>query len=370
MKIAYINYLPYEISGVEKKIKYQAISSVNEKLNIDFYIINSNIEKKEKSLIFKKIPYGKIFKKFCRYFIIKRLVDFEKYDYVIIRYSGVDFSFFTLKEYYKKIITEHHTFEDAEALSNNNFIRYLLEKFLSKFFLKYVKAFIGVTREIINYENRRYGYKPSVVISNGIAVDSIPFTKFKPIQNNILNIIFVASYFAPWHGLDIFVKKLFSYKGDVKIVLHIVGEVSKNDKNLIENVNHEKIEIKLHSKKYGDELDKLFALSSIALSSIALSSIALSSKKMNEASPLKTREYIARGIPFVYGYEDSDLTGDEKFALKIDKDNFSFDEIVKFAKKVSVCKNISYKMREFAKEKLDWGIKMKQMYNFVKNLDK
>ena len=236
-----------------------------------------------------------------------------------------------------------------------------------------MRGIIGVTNEITKIEVEKSGKKSmsNITISNGINAEDIKFTKFKKFDGKILNIIFVASYFYPWHGLNIILNNLKKYKGNVKIKLHLVGDISKEDTILIEDINYsDDINVKIlkHEKKYGKDLDNIFAISTIAISTIAISTIAISTKKMEEACPLKTREYIARGIPFIYGYKDVDLMGNENFALKIKE--FNIDDVIRFAEEVSKDIYLSEKMRNFAYQKLDWKIKIRQMYDFVKNIDK
>ena len=364
MKIAYVNYLPNEILGVNKKIEFQALAAKELGLDIDFIIFNSQVEKKEENLIFHKIPDVKIFKKYFRYRLIENYLKNKDYDFWIIRYSGADFSSFSFgRKYGHKIITEHHTNEEAEALALGNKLRYFFEKYFSRSFLKNIRGLIGVTNEITQLELEKASKKPHITVANGIDVESIKFTKYRKFNGKELNIVFVASYFSSWHGLDKVLRSLLNYKGNVLIRLHLVGDISHKDKDMIKkiNYNNKKVEIVMYGKKYGNELDEIFALSTIALSTIALST-----KKMKEACPLKTREYIARGIPFVYGYKDVDLKGNEEFALRIGE--FDIEKIIYFAKLVSKKDNLSEKMRKFAFENLDWKQKIKTMYDFVKNL--
>ena len=66
---------------------------------------------------------------------------------------------------------------------------------------------------------------------------------------------------------------------------------------------------------------------------IAIGTLALHRKKMEEASPLKVREYVAYGLPVIIGYIDIDLNNEE-FILNIGnyEENVveSIDAIVKF----------------------------------------
>jgi len=369
MKIAHINFIPYDnILGVNKKISLQAKSARDLGIPIDFIVLNSWKNSVENNLILKKIDSTIFKKKFFRFNIIDKLVDIKKYDFIILRYPDVDFSALTFaKKYKEKLITEHHTNRLGEVLSGKKTLmtwyKYFFEKYVSPYFLLNTKGIITVTEEIAKIELERVNKDiPFAVVSNGVDVESIPFTKFKRFDGKNLNIIFVASFFAPWHGLDRMIEGLIDYKGDVIINLNLVGGLSKNDIQKIKRINKNNVRIYIRGRMDGKELNDLFAISTIAISTIAIST-----KKMIEACPLKTREYIARGIPFVYGYNDTDLNGDELFALKIEDDNtpVNIEKIIDFARFVSNQDDIPYKMRNFARDKLDWKIKIKKMYDFI-----
>jgi len=377
MKVAHITLMRDYIPGIYKKIKERSYITKNKK--IDFYIINMSLEFQEDNIkIIKtdnKLPRNNLLQKIyykLNNFNVLLQQDFQSYDWIILRYPMGEFGWKNfLNKYGNKIISEHHTNEEAELLSTGRFIdklKYIYEKIRSKSYLEKVRGIIAVTEEIRQIELKKVSsFKPSATISNGIDIKSINFTKFKKFDGKELNLIFVASFFSPWHGLDIFLDSMEKYKGNIKINLHLVGDVSKSDRDKIEKINKNSVNAKviLYGRKDNEELDKIFANSTIAISTLALSRT-----KMKEACPLKTREYIARGIPFIYGYKDTDLMGNEDFSLKIEEENIGLEKIIDFANKVSQSKDISYEMRQFALEKLDWKIKIQQLFDFLSSLEK
>jgi hypothetical protein len=377
MKVAHINYLPVSMAGINKKISYQAQSAKELGLDIDFIVLNTVVNKEEDNLLFIKIKLSnnsfvqRIQKLFFVYDLISKNVDLENYDYIIIRYMVPDISSIKfIRTYGNKVITEHHTNELVEILSYQGFsnkIRFYLEKFRGVSFLKNVSGLIGVTEEIRKIEISRSGNIPSTVISNGINVKDTSFTKFNKKNQTKITLIFVASYTANWHGIDRLLSGLKRYRGNQNIELLLIGGIKDEYIKYVQNINKEHINIKILGKKYNKELDDCFLESCLAISSLALHR-----NKMHEACVLKTREYIARGIPFVYGYDDTDLTGKEPFALKVPANDEPLDieEIIRFSQEVSEIKDISQTMRDFALKKLDWKIKIQQMYDFVESIDK
>lgn len=371
MKIAHVNYIPFDNQpGVVKKIYYQAKASLEQDLGIDFIVFNSSKNLSYANIFFEKIDTIKLLKKLFRYDVMfKHINKLDAYDYIILRYANMDLSSDRfINELGDRLITEHHTKEIPEILTAGNIsskLRAYLEYFRGRTFLNKVRAIVGVTDEIRKYEIERVSAnKDSTVVSNGIDVDSTTFTKFKKFDGKELHIIFVASYFAPWHGLNYILDALCRYNGKVKVVLHLIGDISPNDFIRLCNFGNKHTEVKIHGRKFNKELDEIFAISTIAISTIALFE-----KNMFEACPLKTREYIARGIPFIYGYKDTDLDDKEEFALKVNINNLSVEQMIEFAYEVSKkCEDISTLMRDFAKERLDWKLKIAQMYDFVASL--
>ena len=70
--------------------------------------------------------------------------------------------------------------------------------------------------------------------------------------------------------------------------------------------------VKVHGYLGRDRYDPILACADIAVGSLALHRIG-----MNESSSLKTREYLAFGLPVVVGYRDTDFPGPADFLLEL-----------------------------------------------------
>jgi hypothetical protein len=55
----------------------------------------------------------------------------------------------------------------------------------------------------------------------------------------------------------------------------------------------------------------------LARANIGVGSLALHRKRLNEASPLKVREYLATGLPVINGYTDTDYPDGADFLLTL-----------------------------------------------------
>jgi hypothetical protein len=155
------------------------------------------------------------------------------------------------------------------------------------------------------------------------------------------------------------------YDTKINIVLNLVGEyISDKDKITINQINSTKlnISVKILGSKSGKELDDIFSKSTLAIGSLAIYR-----QKLEEACALKIREYMARGIPFIYSAKDPDIEQNSSFSLELSNDNrpIDFNKIIEFIENISSKKNISEEMRKYALKNVDWKIKVKQMYEFI-----
>ncbi len=374
IKIAHISVVPAFSPGVFKKLEDKAKISKENNLGIDFYLINPSQNYSQENMYAIKVFNEKIPTNFLRILAfrifkianIKNSIPLDKYDAIILRYPLVD-GFGTMrfaKEYGHKIFTEHHTDEVAELFSVGrgvDIVRGYLEKYCAGKFISHLKGIIGVTDEIRKVELAKTNAKLySATIANGINPQSFPHTGFIPFDGKTLNLIFVASEFSLWHGLEKFLGLLGSYDGDVCLSLKLIGNLSQTQIDMVNAINTKNVSINIVGKAYGDDLNN-----HMKNAHLAISSLALSIKNMKEACTLKSREYIVRGLPFIYAYKDTDLNGDELFAKRFEEDNISLDEIIRFAEFTSLNREkIEAEMIKYT-DIVSWKNKLIQMKNFV-----
>ena len=104
---------------------------------------------------------------------------------------------------------------------------------------------------------------------------------------------------------------------------------------------------------------------------LAVGSLGAFRKQMKQGCALKLREYVARGLPFIYGYDDVDIPANAPFALRVPNDESLLDvgTIEEFARRTSQEPAMSRSMRDFAEEKLDWAVKLRQLVSFARTLE-
>jgi hypothetical protein len=115
-----------------------------------------------------------------------------------------------------------------------------------------------------------------------------------------LTLVFVGGGGEPWQGVDK-VLELAQRRPDWQFDL--VGQLDASDVQP---------NVRLHGRLERDRL-----LEILASADVGLGTLALHRKSLFESSPLKLREYVAVGLPVVYGHVDPDIDLLGPLALRI-----------------------------------------------------
>ena len=127
------------------------------------------------------------------------------------------------------------------------------------------------------------------------------------------------------------------------------------------NKDVSKIRIEVAGKKYGTELDPYFDSCHMACDSLAMHRL-----NMVESSTLKSKEYVARGIPFVFSAPDRDLESVREFLY----DAGSCEADIDLGPLIEHYRGIDHQrlkeeMHACASQVLDWDVKVKRLRRFV-----
>lgn len=380
MRVAHINCLLSKNGrlGVEKKLseRAKAVSALG--LDMDFFYFNFERQLKDDGLRFfkrKQAPSSRLTSAFWRYGCVSPYVDTDLYDLLVVRYAGGDFSLFSrfFRNNWQKIITEHQAKELAEAHTYQTSLpqklaAVLMERFLGPAMIRRCAGLIGNCEEVRTYELERARVSmPSCTVTDGVSVEDTPFSRTAPYGGQVLNLLCLATTFSPWQGLDRVLAGLKAYAGKKPLLhLKIVGEVRPEDLAFARSFNHSScVHVDFLGRLYGEKLEDIFADTHIAFSPLAMFR-----KKLKGGSALKTREYVARGLPFVVGHSDPDLQEARDFFLAVPQDDTPVDMagVVAFAERVLGRRELSNAMRKYAADKLDWKIKMEQMWDFLESV--
>lgn len=215
----------------------------------------------------------------------------------LLRYNPVDpFLFLTALLFRNRLHIVFHSLAFEEKTYNPLLSR--LQKLFLEFSLFFSGQPVALTNEIgIFYTGSASKF---IVFSNSYDLSATDIIKHRFVSAKSTvqyvspssftpEIIFVASRFSQWQGLDIILRAVSSTASD--FALHIVGELDGNILNDNRVVYHHILSAK--------DLESLYSKAHLGLSCFALHR-----KGMSEACPLKVREYLAYGIPVYSGHKD------------------------------------------------------------------
>ncbi len=275
----------------------------------------------------------KAFKSTERLVSIKELF-FDKSDVIFIRFAFFIHTFLFPVLAYKRL-TGHKIVVDVptpRATALNEICGKKSKNFKIKILWNYIFSswILLPANKIIQYAGESayfsFGLRyKTLKMGNGILIDdSVSLVKQvkKPKE---INFIGVASL-AFWHGYDRLIKALAlfneKYQG-YKINFKIVGdgEVLADLRTLVAEKNLSDT-VTFTGALYGRDLDDAYVGMNISVSSLGLFR-----KGLDEASDLKTREYLAKGLCVLGSGKDPDFKTDSKFRFTI-PNNESIEPIV------------------------------------------
>jgi len=356
-KIAYVSLRFTWSPGPYNKLVSQASVIQSEKLPIDFFWIsndNNILKYSNKSNSIKLIHINsnsQIITRIQQIKILKSLL--KEYHAIVVRYPLYDPFLHLLLKKENNIIWEHHT-KEFDELKNTSKFRYYLEYF-RKGLLKKAVGYTSVTEDIMKEESKDYPLEtPKIVITNSLDFNSVTLNTNNPLilNQDMIEIVFVASSFKYWHGLsEVLNSILEEQRKDVR--LHIVGDVDKKYFEIIKKEND--YNVVFHGRLNKKDLEKLYSKCSLGIGSFAFHKIGLT-----EGATLKVREYLASGLPVYAECKDSGLDSNFKF-FKYSK-KFSIHDAIEYVQSLQNYKRSD--IRNEARKYLDTLSISKKLYTF------
>ncbi len=178
-------------------------------------------------------------------------------------------------------------------------------------------------------------------------------------SRNELNLISVANEM-PYHAYDRVIKSLGKYYQDVsearEIKIHLVGSISSDTRRLVKNLHLEE-KVFLYGKQFGDTLDRIYDGCNMALGPLGQHRIG--GKK---DTGLKTKEYFAKGIPYIYSGEEPSVPNNYPYIFRCESDEsfLDFQDIWNFYLSYRDSKTVVDEMRGFAKKNYSWDVIMEE----------
>jgi len=199
----------------------------------------------------------------------------------------------------------------------------------------------------------------TIIISNGIDIDTISIKKTE--QNTDEYRLMGVADLRFWHGFDRVIAGLNDYYSDennkTKVYFDIIGDRNNKESNeykemveifgLEEYVTFNGVVKTTDLGPFYDQAD------------LAVGSLGIHRKELKEAKSIKSREYCAKGIPFIYAGIDIDFD-DKKFILKApaDDSNININKIIAFLEENEVSKE---EERKYAEDYLTWNFQIKKI---------
>lgn len=292
MKIAYlVNYSIEKKDGVTAKIATQIGEWRKAGHNVQLYSLFSEAS----------VPVVEARQYPCRGALARKiglvgaaLRDMAKYgpDIVYFRYTYWNRTLGAIQRAYANVAEinaddlKEHWLNLTDAKGVRTFVKFLLDIALRGPVLRSADGLAAVTEQLANSGSFKGCRGKRGVFPNGYDLATVKSRKSASPGAGRTGLFFIGSPGQAWHGVDI-IEKLAGAMPEYDF--HIVGQDGQNGANL---------------SFYGF-LDETGYAGILSRCSICIGTLAAFRKGLDEACPLKVREYIAKGYPVIIGYEDS-----------------------------------------------------------------
>ena len=307
------------------------------------------------------IPFLPVFSKY------EKKKDYLDCDFYYFRFLSADYPFISFLRYLKRynntstIFVEFPTYPSTHWMNSVLHLGIRIKDIVARKKYKGLVDYFILTRAdypcLYNV--------PVIYMKNGIDVSRIPKRIPVPVPADEIHIIGVATMF-PFHGFDRLIRGMADYYADnrspKKVILHLVGEGPGKElpyyKELVKTNRLDKY-VDFAGSLQGKPLDELFNKCRLGLCSLGMFRHGL-----DMASSLKSREYIARGLPLISGCP-IDVTFNTDFPYEIqfpnDESILDINSIVSFYENIYTGRNeedIITDIRKFAFDHCDVSVVM------------
>lgn len=249
-----------------------------------------------------------------------------------------------------KLIVEHPTypFENGKTTS---LLRMPVFAYNAKVFGR-MESMIDLYTLIGDYCDGKLNGRPAMNIVNGVDVNH--YQEHKPCAGTTdIHLLALASM-SHWQGYDRLILALAKDQSDERVYVHMVGDDGDGSLKAWEKLSDElgtSNQVIFHGELHGDALDEI-----VEKCDIGIGGLGLYRKGQLTSMTLKVREYMARGLPFVYAVDDPMVPDDARFCLKLANDDSMIDmqQIIRFAKAAKINADVPAQMRSYAREHMSW----------------
>lgn len=293
------------------------------------------------------------------------------YDIIYFRHSPIGYRGYRMMKAanetgHTKVIVEIPSFPLNQD-KPKNFVRKLYVAYSDLWWkrsAKYVSLFTGIGEHAEEFLDR-----PFLNIDNGIDISLIPPRKNTKKNDDKIHLLGVASM-RRCHGYDRIIKGLAAWD-NIKAknyIIDLVGDEGDGAlsewKKLTCELGLEK-QVVFHGRMTGNDLTEMYNMATVGLSGLASYKIGL-----HTASVLKLREYMARGLPFIYAHEDPHISGNMPWCLQIPNDDsiVDMDCVDEFICRLEHEIELPDRMRKYAEENMTWETQFKIIFDRIKEI--
>ncbi len=348
-------------SGIRNKIEGQldAFRSAGFETDVIYFYSKKELFLNDQQIL--RVPSRQLT---FRYFIFRKILKIcqaKNYAFIYIRYAKSDPYFLSFvkgvnktKASRTKIFIEFPTFPYDSEMDPKNAVERLIisqdKRYRKKLHLHidYAVSTVALTEKIFHI--------PTFRIDNGVDLDKVSIVPHKAMENEI-RIIGVANL-SRWHAWDRVIKGLHDYVNQgphrVRVSFRIIG-AGKSYPELLSLRDQLKMQeyVEFSGPMMGKDLDLAFDTADLAMGTLGLHRIGLAS-----TSVLKLREYTARGLPTVIGYDEPVISNAEPFILKFPPNDspLNIGEIVTFYEGMKLSRE---EIRNYAENHFSWSSVLK-----------
>lgn len=349
-------------SGVDKKLKAQKAALERALGPVDLWALGESSILRNGKQVLRAKPgkLSRIWLYASRFYgeVAKHLGDV---DYMYIRYQRSTPAFVSLLHKIQqerpgmRIFVEIPTYPyEGEQISTRDKVLGLIDRMLRSRMRRYVHRIITFADE-----KAIFGI-PAISTENGIDVSQIRNFKKLPDYDNSKTVVLVSvANVAFYHGYDRLILGLADFKRshpNRHVIFHLVGagsalpELKALTKQLgVDDMVH------FHGPLQGESLEGVMKLSELGISHLGMH------RKKADTSDLKSREFCARGLPFLIAYSDRDFAADFPFCMHAPPDDSPIDiaGLLEFYDRLRVeLPDYAEQLRQYAQDRLTWDSKL------------
>ena len=202
--------------------------------------------------------------------------------------------------------------------------------------------------------------RPAMNIVNGVDVDRL--TPHAPRRNAPDVALLALASMSAWQGYDRLIEALARYRGGERITVHMVGGEGDGSLAAWRALAQELgvgDRVVFHGQMHGAALDEVARSCDVGVGGLGLYR-----KGQMRSMTLKLREYMARGLPFVYAVDDPSIPDDPRCCLRLPNDDTPIDmeTLAAFARRAQQDEQAPARMRAYAREHMSWQGILRQVF--------